>query len=445
MTNEAIFALTSLTPTPERVELQCSCIQSWRDAGLQVRSFNHSSEIPALAQLYEVEFVPVERTSAPVFGQHYIPINAMLDWAAEQLAPVMLINSDIQLRMSPWELMRARWLSDGGLCFFVRYNHDGDLAGASRELHGIDAFLLHGCDAYLLPESFLSMGQPFWDFWIPYFFVFHSRSVYSIEFPVAFHRNHETNWSWDNWHRCSLEFDRMACMLGNDRSFEACMAMTDRARQLFLSNKISVSAQPMEIREWVQQTFNYDGAKTFLELGAHRGTDTVWMAAIPDVFIYAFEPDPRNSQPPKPNVIPHKAAIADRNGRAPFILSQHGWGQEWTHSSSIKRPKNHLSRHPVTFGETIEVDAITLDTFCHRQGLGVIDFIWANVQGAEGEMIRGGKQTLARTRYLYTEYSDDEPYEGQVTLREIMDLLPDFRVLELWLDNVLLENRSFSR
>ncbi len=223
------------------------------------------------------------------------------------------------------------------------------------------------------------------------------------------------------------------------------MSMSDRARQMFHRKSASVSQQPMNIKEWVNQKFKHGGAKTFLELGAHCGTDTEWMSALPDVFIHAFEPDPRNQQSPKPNVSVRRAAISDRDGRAPFILSKEAWGQEWTHSSSIKLPKNHLSRYPVTFGETIEVDTITLDTCCHQQRISVIDFIWADIQGAEGEMIRGGKQTLARTRYLYTEYSDGELYEGQITLRDILDLLPEFRVLELWPDEVLLENRSLNQ
>jgi hypothetical protein len=101
-------------------------------------------------------------------------------------------------------------------------------------------------------------------------------------------------------------------------------------------------------------------------------------------------------------------------------------------------------RYPVTFGATIEVPAVALDTFCREQSLGNIDFIWADIQGAEGEMIRGGLRTLERTRYLYTEYSDEELYENQATLRDILNLLPDFRVVELWPDDVLLENRRFS-
>ncbi len=441
-TPESIFALTSLSPRPLSARLSAECIKSWRNAGLQVRAFNHPSEIPKLALHFDVEFLPIEETSNHIFGRHFIPIKTMLDWAAKQNAPVLLINYDIQLQMEPWEMKRLRWLSDGGLCYLVRYNHDGDHAHASREAYGIDAFLLHGRDANLFPDSFLSMGQPFWDYWIPHTFATQKRSLWGVEFPAAFHRNHRQSWSWQNWHRCALEFNRITGQFDGDQPFEAAVAMSVQVRRHFEQRRILVTQQPGSIREWVQQTFRYPGAKTFLELGAHQGTDTMWMAEIPDVTIQAFEPDPRNHPPPKPNVIVHRSAIADCDGPGLLILSQQGWGQEWTHSSSIKQPMNHLLRFPVTFGGAVEVEMTTLDRFCENQGLGVIDFIWADIQGAEGEMIRGGRQALARTRYLYTEYSDDELYENQATLRDILELLPDFRVIELWSDDVLLENQK---
>ena len=442
MARESIFALTSLSPAQSSVPLTRDCINSWQALGLQVRAFNHPGEIAGLAKLYDVDFVPVPETAAPIFGRHFVPIKVMLDWAAEQDVPVLLLNSDIALQMADWELKRVRWLSDGGLCYFIRYNHDGNAARAQREPYGIDAFLFHGRDAAQFPDSFLSMGQPFWDYWLPHTFAARHRSIYTVEFPAAFHRNHQTRWSWENWHRCAIEFARMTGGLGRDPSFEACIRMSIRVRQQFDRQKISLPQSPIDIREWVQQRFRAPGPKMFLELGAHQGTDTAWMASIADVTIHAFEPDPRNHQAPRPNVTLHRAAIAERDGPGSLILSQRGWGQEWTHSSSIKQPKNHLQRYPVSFGEAVSVQLVALDTFCQQQGFDVIDFIWADIQGAEGEMIRGGRQTLARTRYLYTEYSDDELYEGQATLRDILELLPGFRVIELWPDDVLLENRQ---
>src|SRR6516162_6376433 len=108
-----------------------------------VFSLNHPSEIDALRALYDVSFVPVSDTAAPVLGRHYIPISAMLGWAATHGGPALLINSDIELRMAQWEMKRIRWLCDGGLCYFLRYNYDRDIQHAFREAHGIDAFLLN--------------------------------------------------------------------------------------------------------------------------------------------------------------------------------------------------------------------------------------------------------------------------------------------------------------
>lgn len=439
------FALTSLSPAEHSIDVQRRAMRTWREAGLHVRSFNHPSEIARLSAHYDVELVPVERTAFPVFGQHLIPINRMLEWAAERVATALIINSDIELLLAPWELQRARRIAEGGLCYFIRHNYDGDIARATREPFGIDAFLLSGRDSGFVGESFLSMGQPFWDYWLPHLFASEGRPLVSVEFPAAFHRRHAQRWSWEDWHRCGLEFGRVTGQLDGQQTLEACVAMAARVREHIDRVRTTLSRQPFAIRDWVESTFGDARAKTFLELGAHRGTDTAWLSHIPGVTMHAFEPDPRNEQPPRPNVMLHRAAVTDADGRAPFVLSESGWGQAWTHSSSLKRPLNHLTRYPVTFGETVEVKTISLDSFARQTGISTVDFIWADIQGAEGEMIRGGIELLRRTRYLYTEYSDDEMYEGQSTLADILAMLPDYRVVELWPDDVLLENLTFSR
>ena len=294
-----------------------------------------------------------------------------------------------------------------------------------------------------MPETFLSMGQPFWDYWLPHMFAARGLPIYSIEYPTAFHLHHPVQWSWQAWQHCAQEFARVRVELHGEPSLEKATAMSIRIREQFDRQKQCIKRQAPNIQQWVQSTFAFAEPKLFLELGAHQGTDTAWLAKLPNVTIHAFEPDPRNQPPAFGNVTVHRAAIADRVGEGAFIMSLHGWGQAWTHSSSIKKPKRHLERYPVTFGAPIQVPLVTLDHFCEQQGLGAIDFIWADIQGAEGEMIRGGFQTLARTHYLYTEYSDDELYENQISLSEMLELLPDFRVVELWHDDVLLENKRF--
>jgi hypothetical protein len=74
----------------------------------------------------------------------------------------------------------------------------------------------------------------------------------------------------------------------------------------------------------------------------------------------------------------------------------------------------------------------------------LIDFIWADVQGAEGDVIRGGLATFQRTRYFYTEYIDEELYEGQITLDRMIELLPRWTIVERWSDDVLLRNTDLT-
>jgi len=440
--DHSIFALTSLSPNLENLPHISSCIESWGRAGLRVVSFNHPSEIPELKKHFNIDFVPVEDTSEATFGRPFIPVNALMDWASRHNGPVLLINSDIELRMENWEVKRARWIAEDGLCYFVRFNYDGDHARAIREPDGIDAFLFHGRDAHMFKRSFMSLGKSYWDYWVPHTFASNGHPIYSVEFPVAFHLRHQNRWSWEDWHRCALEFERVVDERDWNKSFDACLYRARRVRQMFDQKRVLLPQAPPEIREWVKLTFEYPGAKTFLELGSHCGIDTSWMAEIPGVRIFAVEPDPRNHQPERPNLFVDQAAISDFNGQGLLTLSKEGWGKEWTFSSSIKEPLNHLQRYHVTFGESVPVQMITLDSFCEQHGIGVIDFILADVQGAEAEMIRGGRKTLARTRYLFTEYSDDQLYRGQPSLSEILAMLPTFRVIELWRDDVLLENQA---
>ncbi len=62
-----------------------------------------------------------------------------------------------------------------------------------------------------------------------------------------------------------------------------------------------------------------------------------------------------------------------------------------------------------------KTSVITLDRHLEKYGLKgkTIDFIYCDIQGAEKQMIAGANESLKKTRYLYTEYSNSEDYENQ--------------------------------
>ncbi|MGD1015492.1 MAG: hypothetical protein ABR863_03490, partial [Roseiarcus sp.] len=62
---------------------------------------------------------------------------------------------------------------------------------------------------------------------------------------------------------------------------------------------------------------------------------------------------------------------------------------------------------------------------------------------AEADVILGAAKILRETRFLCTEYSDVELYEGQRPLKELLALLPSFDVVTRYPGDVLLRNTAF--
>jgi len=199
-------------------------------------------------------------------------------------------------------------------------------------------------------------------------------------------------------------------------------------------------------------------ARVVLEVGAHHGTDTRnLLATFPDATIHCFEPDPRAAEIHAASIRDrrvhlHRLAVGATNGRADFHMSggqrpdlpgteRSRYAKGWDQSGSLRRPTGHLKRHPwCTFSRTVPVEVRTLDAWSRKHAAGEIALIWADVQGAEGDLIAGGRETLARTRFLHCEYSDEELYEGEPTLAELLELLPDFEVVRRFPEDVLLRN-----
>jgi FkbM family methyltransferase len=201
-------------------------------------------------------------------------------------------------------------------------------------------------------------------------------------------------------------------------------------------------------------------ARVILEIGASHGMHTaLFLRDFPGARIHAFEPDPRAAASFRANVRDrratlHEIAIGATNGRAEFHASTglppdagddvaREYPKGWDQSGSLRAPTGHRERWPwVRFPRTIKVEVRTLDTWSAKHEPGQIDFIWADMQGAEGDMIAGGPATLARTRFLYAEYSDTEIYAGAPNLAQLLDLLPGFEVVRLYPDDVLLRNAA---
>jgi hypothetical protein len=94
--------------------------------------------------------------------------------------------------------------------------------------------------------------------------------------------------------------------------------------------------------------------------------------------------------------------------------------------------------------EKSSVTSMRFDSFKKMIGLEneIIDFIWADIQGAEIDLIKGGTKSFEKVKYLYTEYNNSELYEGEIGLTEICNLLPNYEIVYDFGGDVLLKNKN---
>jgi len=183
---------------------------------------------------------------------------------------------------------------------------------------------------------------------------------------------------------------------------------------------------------------------TVFELGCFDGMNTKEIAEILEegcYSYYAFEPDERRTDGIEfwvgDRVIIVPKAIGAIDGVADFHIS--GW--PYHGSSSLRKPTPEMLKDfpDISFSKG-KVEVVTLDTFCRENMVEHIDFIWADIQGCEVDLIAGGKDMLAKTDYLYTEYNNGPMYEGCLDLQGILDLLPGWTVVEDYDGDALLKN-----
>ncbi len=235
------------------------------------------------------------------------------------------------------------------------------------------------------------------------------------------------------------------CPCGSGISFKHCCGTVDRySAHEMLTSGIDL----LELRRMIGRP-----DAVILDIGSNDGgTSAEVLRVLPHARIFCFEPDPRAiarwraaNHPPAMTLI--ETAVGAADGKQVFFQSS---GQkpdeqprEWDLSGSLRRPKGHHTAFPwVKFESQIEVPTIRLDRWFAQSGLDRVDLIWADVQGAEAELIAGASATLRRTTLFYTEYANEEVYEGQATLRQMRAMLPDFAIAKLFDMDVLFRRRA---
>lgn len=190
-----------------------------------------------------------------------------------------------------------------------------------------------------------------------------------------------------------------------------------------------------------------------LEIGCNDGTDSFeFLDTFSKISLYCFEPDNRAINKFKKKIQDKRCklfefALGNINGEIDFYQSSghpNGVSGDWDKSGSIKKPKNHLKEDPwCKFDNISKVKCKKLDSWIDENNISFIDFIWADVQGAEEDLIMGGIKTLReKTNYFFTEYNDRELYENQIGLDPLISLLEVFEIVKIFPHDILLKNKN---
>jgi len=184
-----LVAVTSFSPLEGHAVTQNFALQSWLRLGLKVISGNSEEECKVLRKKYPaVDFRVVELSTA--FPRRTPKIRELMSLG--ESSPTLLINSDIAIYGDQSRLLNAVKLRRA--LAGIRYNWDVHPGCGEIEPYGIDAFLLFPEQIETFPCLDLAIGQPFWDYWVPYHLAEQGFDLDWVASPYFYHRQHPVRW-----------------------------------------------------------------------------------------------------------------------------------------------------------------------------------------------------------------------------------------------------------
>jgi FkbM family methyltransferase len=175
---------------------------------------------------------------------------------------------------------------------------------------------------------------------------------------------------------------------------------------------------------------NAADVRVVFDVGARDCAEsTEFAAAFPAATVYAFECNPatlplcRMAVAAQPRIRLTEKAAADSAGRLAFYAIDPersvGGIVGGNHGASSMFEATGTYPEETYVQKRIEVESIRLDRFCTDQGIGAIDILWMDVQGAETRVLDGLGEMLARVSLVHMEVEFFEIYAGQALFPEV--------------------------
>lgn len=120
-------------------------------------------------------------------------------------------------------------------------------------------------------------------------------------------------------------------------------------------------------------------------------------------------------------------ACGSKEGSMTMYASENNQGQ----SNSLLEPNLHLQQHPeVVFDTKEEVKVTLLDKLPIDKN--AYNILAMDVQGYEGEVLKGATQTLQHIDLIYTEVNRGSTYKGNMLIEEMDEFLFDYQRVETY-------------
>jgi FkbM family methyltransferase len=175
--------------------------------------------------------------------------------------------------------------------------------------------------------------------------------------------------------------------------------------------------------------YDLNEIKTIFDVGSLNGVEAYYMAQLlPQCKIWSFEANSDSAVIVKSNhqefsdrLYCVNKAVSNYCGKITFYTTPQSPGCD----SALKPIKEggdpNSWLHENTIIVPVEMEAITLESFCIENGISNVDLIWMDVQGGEIQVIDGLGQL--KPKAIFTETGKIATYYGQGLEKEITDKL----------------------
>lgn len=220
---------------------------------------------------------------------------------------------------------------------------------------------------------------------------------------------------WAAWLLAEGEVDEVIVTRGSLRwALPISIESSDVANHLFVAGDHQ-GADVEAMRSWAEANGRTRGRTTVVDVGANLGTTTLPLLRSTSCRVLAIEPVPRTAALLRRNLelngltgraVVVERAVADHPGRARMVVPLTCLsGAEVDAGGGAVRDKAFFRREC----ETREVEASPLDEILAAASVRPDDvmFVWADVQGSEGAVVRTGAALWSLGVPLYAEIAPE--------------------------------------